>query len=185
MRVVAFTGMPGSGKSEAVAEARKRGLPIVSMGDFVRETVRAQGLAATDENLGRVATRMRKEHGADWWARRTCDRIQAQWTHAPLVVIDGVRTVAEIRTFRERLGAAFHLVAIEAPPALRIERLRKRMRSDDPRDASDLAARDQREIAWGILEAIQSADNQVENAPPLHEFQRRIGALFDRLTSAG
>jgi dephospho-CoA kinase len=184
MRVVAFTGMPGSGKSEAVAEAKRRGLPIVSMGDFVREAVRSQGLAGTDENLGRIATQMRRDHGADYWAQRTCDRVMDTYQDAPLVIIDGVRTLAEIEVFRRRLGTSFHLVAITVPDAVRAERLTKRQRSDDPADAKLIAQRDQREIGWGILQAIASADTVIDNSPPLSEFRRHVAGLFDQLTSA-
>jgi dephospho-CoA kinase len=165
MRVVAFTGMPGSGKSEAVAEAKRRGLP-------------------TDENLGRIATQMRRDHGADYWAQRTCDRVMDTYQDAPLVIIDGVRTLAEIEVFRRRLGTSFHLVAITVPDAVRAERLTKRQRSDDPADAKLIAQRDQREIGWGILQAIASADTVIDNSPPLSEFRRHVAGLFDQLTSA-
>lgn len=183
MGVVAFTGMPGAGKSEAVAEAKRRGLPIVSMGDFVREAVRSQGLPGTDENLGRIATQMRKEKGADYWAQRTCDRVLDEFQDKPLVIIDGVRTLAEIEVFRRRLGTTFHLVAIQVPDAVRAQRLIERQRSDDPGDPKKISERDKREIGWGILEAIASADTVLDNSPPLSEFRRHVSQLFDRLTS--
>lgn len=183
MRVVAFTGMPGAGKSEAVAEAKRRGWPVVSMGDFVREAVKTQALPGIDENLGKVATQMRNEHGADYWAKLTCDRILRDHQDKPLVVIDGVRTLAEIETFRKRLGRAFHLVAIHASDELRAERLLKRQRSDDPAEKKDIVKRDQREIGWGILEAIAAADTVIDNTPPLSNFRRHVDELFEKLTS--
>lgn len=184
MRVVAFTGMPGAGKSEAVAEAKRRGLPIVSMGDFVREAVKSQGLPGTDENLGRIATQMRQEKGADYWAQRTCDHILDQYQGEPLVIIDGVRTLAEIDVFRRRLGASFHLVAITVSDAVRAQRLIERQRTDDPADLKKMEQRDKREIAWGILDAIASADTVLNNLPPLSEFRKNVSELFNRLTSA-
>lgn len=183
MRVVAFTGMPGAGKSEAVAEAKRRGLPIVSMGDFVRQAVKSQGLPGTDENLGRIATQMRKEKGADYWAQRTCDRVMDAHQDESLVIIDGVRTLAEIEVFRRRLGTSFHLVAITVPDAVRAQRLIERQRSDDPADVKKMEERDKREIGWGILEAIASADTVLNNLPPLSEFQKHVSELFDKLTS--
>ncbi len=184
MRVVAFTGMPGAGKSEAVAEAKRRGLPIVSMGDFVRQAVKSQGLPGTDENLGRIATQMRKEKGADYWAQRTCDNVLDDHQDEGLVIIDGVRTLAEIEVFRRRLGTSFHLVAITVPDAVRAQRLIERQRSDDPADVRKMEARDKREIGWGILEAIASADTVLNNSPPLSEFRLHVSELFDKLTSA-
>ena len=182
MRVVAFTGMPGAGKSEAVEEARRRGLPVVSMGDFVRAEVRAQNLEPTDENVGRVATAMRKQHGADHWAQRTADRIEQEWKDRPLVVIDGVRTLIEVETFRKRLGSSFHLVAIDAPFEVRADRLRARGRSDDAKEKTLVEKRDERERAWGIEQAIASADTHIVNTPPLSDFRQRIDRLFEDLT---
>ncbi|MBI2077184.1 MAG: flagellar hook-basal body complex protein FliE [Euryarchaeota archaeon] len=181
MRVLAFTGMPGAGKSEAVEEARRRGLPVVSMGDFVRAAVREQRLEPTDENVGRVATAMRKEHGPDYWAQRTADRIEREWKDRPLVVIDGVRTLAEVKAFRARLGSAFHLVAIDAPFEVRAERLRLRGRSDDAKDKALVEKRDEREKGWGIEQAIASADTHIRNTPPLSDFRKRIDTLFEEL----
>ena len=45
VRVVAIAGMPGSGKGEVAAVLAARGIPILSMGDMVREEVRRRGLA--------------------------------------------------------------------------------------------------------------------------------------------
>lgn len=183
MRVIAFTGMPGAGKTDAVAEAKRRGLPIVVMGDFVRAEVRNRGLPPIDENLGRVATEMRQRFGADVWANRTADDLMAQHQKDPLVVIDGVRTLAEVETLRRRLGRSFYLVSIEAPPADRARRLMARARSDAPLSPADVAERDRREISWGIQEAMRGADERLENLGTLAQFEAQVRALFDRLTA--
>lgn len=182
MRVVAFTGMPGAGKSEAVAEARRRGLPIVTMGDFVRAATSAQGLPLTDENLGRIATQMRRERGADWWAQRTCDEIERRHRGSRLVVIDGVRTLEEVEAFRRRLGAAFQLVAVETSLEMRADRLRRRGRPDDGTTVEQVRERDEREVGWGIDRAIAAADETLRNVQDLDGFRREVVALFDRLT---
>ncbi|MCZ7397335.1 MAG: AAA family ATPase, partial [Candidatus Methanoperedens sp.] len=52
MKIIAFVGMPASGKSEASAMARALNIPIVNMGDVVREETAKRGLPPTDENIG-------------------------------------------------------------------------------------------------------------------------------------
>lgn len=182
MRVVAFTGMPGAGKSEAVALARERGLPIVRMGDFVWAEARRRGLELTDENVGRIATLMRKEQGADHWAQQTADLILKSHASDRLVVIDGVRSLAEVQTLRTRLGSGFHLVAIEAPLEVRTRRLLARGRRDDVADSDLVRRRDEREREWGLEDAIRAADSRVANSGVLPPFRKAIGALLDRLT---
>jgi dephospho-CoA kinase len=59
VRVVAFTGMPASGKSAAVAVAREQGFPVFRMGDLVIDEVKRRGLPLEEEHVGPVATCMR------------------------------------------------------------------------------------------------------------------------------
>lgn len=183
--VIAFTGLPGSGKSEAVRVARERDVPVIRMGDFILEEVQRRGHPPDEEHIGPVATGMRNEHGADVWARRTLERLPAATAdgRAPLVVIDGVRSLAEIERFRSELGAAFVLVAIDAADELRHERLRGRGRSDDPQDLAVIAARDAREKGWGIEDAVRRADHRIENDADLERLRARIGALLERLAA--
>lgn len=184
MHVVAFTGMPGAGKTDAVEEARRRGLPIVVMGDFVRAEARARGLDPVDANLGAVAQDMRRTQGADVFARKTVDEIQRRHATDPLVVVDGVRSLDEIRTLRSRLGRTFHLVAIEAPEPQRHARLRARGRADDSASPEQVRARDEREKAWGLADAIRTADARIQNDGTLESFRRRVSELFDGFTAS-
>lgn len=184
MRVVAFTGLPGSGKTDAVDEARRRGLPIVVMGDFVRAEARAKNLEPVDANLGKLAQELRRQHGPDVLAHRTADRVQKEHRGAKLIVIDGVRSLEEIHAFRTRFGNSFHVVAIEARDDQRHERLRGRGRSDDSTSVEQLKLRDEREKAWGVLEAMQKADMRLSNRGSLDEFRRDVSQLFDRLMSS-
>ena len=40
MKVYGFVGLPGSGKSEAADVARELGIPVVTMGDVIRQACR-------------------------------------------------------------------------------------------------------------------------------------------------
>lgn len=187
VRVLAFTGMPGSGKSEAIAVVRDHNVPVVRMGDFVLAEVRARGHPEDEEHIGPVATGLRHTEGDDVWARRTLQAIRhgdipGIDEHTPLVVIDGVRSPAEIAYFQEALGDDFILVAIESPDKSRHERILGRGRIDDAQDLELVIARDEREKGWGLEEAIRQADHHIHNDGTKQELHERIGALLDRLT---
>lgn len=179
MRVVAFTGMPGSGKSLAVETARDREIPIVRMGDLVREETRQRGLDLDDDSLGRVASGMRDDHGMDVWARRTLDELGR--VDADGAVVDGIRGIAEVERFRDALGEDFVLVAIHASPGTRFERLRDRDRDDAPDDREAFEARDRRELAFGIGTAIALADVLVVNEEDEASFRREVERVLDRV----
>ena len=102
MKIIAFTGMPFSGKTEAVKIARKMNLDIIRMGDIVWEEVKKRGLKLNDKNVGFIANQMRDEFGKDIWAIKTIEKIKLK-NKAQTIVIDGVRCYEEVDRFYERL----------------------------------------------------------------------------------
>jgi len=149
MKLIAFVGMPASGKSEAAAIARKLGIPVVNMGDVVREETQRRGLPPTDENIGGTGTALRKEEGMDVIAKRCVPKIRLIKT--PVVVVDGTRNINEIDQFKKEFGNDFKLIAIHTPLEIRLERLKKRARSDDMNSMEELKRRDERKSAGGWI----------------------------------
>jgi dephospho-CoA kinase len=159
MRVFLLTGMPGSGKSEAVKVAEEVGIPVHHMGSLVREMVKAKGFEVDRANMQAVADGERKKFGPDIWAKRTLRLISA----APTVVIDGTRSLVEVAFFRRELGAGLTLVCVHASPRTRWERIDRRRRDDDPATFAELRERDQNELRWGLGEVIATADVMLVN----------------------
>jgi dephospho-CoA kinase len=118
MKIIAFTGMPASGKSEAVQLAKDKGIPVIRMGDMVWEETKRQGKPLDDKNVGEIAHSMREKHGMNIWAKRTVEKIHSL-KKSPLLVIDGVRNMEEIEYFKKELGMDFLVIAIDAPDELR------------------------------------------------------------------
>lgn len=171
--------MPFSGKSEAVKIAKEFDIPVIRMGDMIWDEVRSQGLDLTDENVGKIANNMRKEHGEDIWARRTIKKIKKMKTE-DILVVDGVRNTEEVETFKQNLAEEFILVAVEVPDKLRYLRAMNRGRQDDALDLEKVKQRDKREIGWGLDRVIASADIVISNRGSLEEFQSKINDLFKR-----
>ena len=178
MRVIGTVGLPGSGKGEAAAVARKEGIPVVTMGDVIREECRDRGLDPA-EHHGEIATALREENGPDAVAERSLPLIEKELETAETVLVDGLRSMIEVDRFREAFGEDFLLVSIEAPFDLRAKRL-----GDRGRDASDvkteaLRARDERELSFGMGEAMADADVTVENTDSLETFRRTIRRILE------
>ena len=179
MKIIAFVGMPASGKSEASAVARSLNIPVVSMGDAVREEAARRGLPPTDENIGGTGTKLRREEGMEAIARRCVPKIRT--LNSPVVVVDGTRNIEEIDYFRQQFGDDFKLIAIYAPFQLRFERAKYRARSDDICTADELKKRDEREKGWGLDKAIEKADITIKNINSLEKFKEEIKKTFDAL----
>jgi dephospho-CoA kinase len=180
MKIIAFTGMPASGKSEAVQLAKDKGIPVVRMGDLVWEETSRQGKTLNDTNVGEVATSMRQKQGMDVWAKRTVEKIRTM-KKSSLIVIDGIRNTEELDYFKKELDNDFHVVAIEAADEIRRKRQLTRGRPDDSKDVKALEQRDKREISWGIQKVIASADSIIINNGTLTEFQKKILAFLEKI----
>ncbi len=179
MKLIAFVGMPASGKSEAAAIAKKFGIPVVNMGDVVREETAQRGLPPTDENIGGTGTSLRREKGMDIIAKRCVPKIRLIKT--PVVVVDGTRNINEIEYFKKEFGNDFMLIAIHTPFEMRFERVRKRARSDDMNSTEELKRRDEREKGWGLDKAIEKADITIDNTQTIEKFQKQIELLLGKI----
>jgi len=178
MRVIGVVGLPASGKGEFSKIAEGMGIPVVVMGDVIRNAVKEAGLSPTDKNLGAVADRLRAEEGMDAIANRCVAAIVDQG--APLALVDGIRGDAEIRVFRRQFPG-FILVAIDSSFEHRLERLGSRGRSDDGTSAAALRVRDERERRWGLDAALAMADTRIRNDGTLMEYAAAVRSLLDRL----
>lgn len=168
-KVLVVTGMPGAGKEEFVKVAKRKGHTIIRMGDVVRQEAERQGVVMDDKGIGGFASSERQAYGPDIWALRCLDVLGP----GP-AVIDGSRSLMEMRAFRSALGEGTELVAVHSSPAVRFERLRKRNRSDAPRSIQEFADRDERELGWGLGSLIAMADIMLVNEGTLEEFHALV-----------
>jgi len=159
LRIVAITGMPGAGKSTAAQALVKLGWSRVVMGDVIRSETKRRGLDPDAKNTGEVMKLLRKERGESAVADLCLESIAK--SKAEKVVVDGIRSMAEVDAFRKK--AVVLLVAVDASPERRYELLRDRGRKDDPLTYEMFAERDWRELGVGIGRAIALADETVSN----------------------
>lgn len=172
MKIIAFVGMPASGKSEAARIASQMGVPVVNMGDVIRKEVLRRGLEPNDSNTGMVANDLRKCEGMNAVAVRCISQIKE--AGSDLVVVDGVRGIAEVECFRQEFAEGFILISIYAPIEVRFSRIQKRARSDDMNTIEGLRNRDERELGWGMGEAIEASSVEIENNFTLEVFRKDV-----------
>ena len=180
--IIIVTGMPGSGKSKIVKEFERRGFPSVSMGDVVREETLKRGLELTKENVAKVSIRLRQELGQNAVAKLTVEKVRELLKESDVVVIDGVRSLDEVGTFRGAFpDEKIIVVAVHTPPKQRFERLRARGRHDDPKTWEDFEERDWKELRFGIGSVIAMADYMLVNDGSHDEYEKNVRELVDRI----
>jgi dephospho-CoA kinase len=182
MKIIAFTGMPCSGKSEAVQIAKDMNFPVMRMGDMVWKEVKKRKLPLDEKNVGHIADKMRKDFGMDIWAKRTLEQIST-YEKEKCIVIDGIRNIEEIEIFKKKLGKDFIIIAVTASNEIRQKRFLNRGREDDSSDVQDFKDRDKRELNWGLGNVIASADIIIPNKDGMAAFKDDIRKILDRILS--
>jgi dephospho-CoA kinase len=157
--IVAITGMPGAGKSTAAQALVAKGWKRVVMGDVIRDETKRRGLEPDSKNTGEVMKRLRDERGEAAVAELCLEVIQK--ARSDRVVVDGVRSMAEVETFRK--SADVILVVVHASRRRRFALLKERGRRDDPLSYEMFLKREERELGVGIGNAIALADEMVSN----------------------
>ncbi len=178
MRVIGTVGLPGSGKGEAATVAEELGVPVVTMGDVIREACRARGLDPA-EHHGEIATALREENGPDAIAQESLPQIEDELETSEAVLVDGIRSGVEVERFEDAFGDDFVLVSIEAPFEVRAERLGERARDQTDENEEGLRQRDERELGFGLDRAMARTDAVIDNTDTLDSFRNQIRALLE------
>ncbi len=179
--VVCVTGMPGAGKSVFAEVSKDLGFEIFRMGDDVRMEAERRRIPPSDENLGAIMMQLRQSGGPVAIAVLCKRRIEKE-ASSELVLIDGIRNINEFHYYK-KLGKAV-LVSIHTSPQSRFEFLKARARSDSPSIFASFEARDRRELAVGIGEAIALADQVIINSGTLDELKDKAYEVLKSLKEA-
>ncbi len=181
MITIAFTGMPFSGKTEAMGVAKDKNLQVFRMGDIVWDEVKKRGLKINDKNVGFIANEMREKYGKKIWAIKTIEKIKAKAITSKIILIDGIRSSEEVEYFKNVLNTEFILIGIISSDNLRYQRAVSRKRKDDNKTITKIIDRDKREINWGIKKVINMADIIVSNNGNLLDFKFKIEKIINNL----
>ena len=192
-KVLVLTGLPGSGKSVASEIAKSMNIPIIIMGNVIRRETAERGLEPNSRNIGMVAIDLRKKFGDDVVLQRIWPIISEELEHNNLVLIDGMRSIAEKNALVQLMGFEPEILAILASEDIRNSRLIERKRSDDVElelieedkktKNQAISERDAREKGWGVESLLDQAHYQLLNEDSLDLFRISVKALLERLNN--
>lgn len=178
MKIVIVTGMPGAGKSEVANAFRNANIPVIIMGDIVREETRRRGLEANPENTRKIMLELREIGGPGAIASHCLDSLQN--LDSDIVVIEGCRSIAEIDVFDDYADEV-QIICVHASPKIRYLRLRERNRSDAPDTWEVFRERDLREISVGLGGVIALSDIMIVNDGTLEEIRSHSQEIVKKM----
>ena len=144
-KIIAFVGMPGSGKSTAVDYLTEKGYPKVYFGGVIYDAMRKAGIEITPESQTKFREEIREREGNDFVVNRIIKQINglidAGQHH---IVADGLYSWTEYKILKRAFPGELSVIAVLAPRRLRHHRLANR--SDRPFTAEEAKTRDWAEI---------------------------------------
>jgi len=147
--------------------------------------IKHRGLKLNEANVGVVANELRKREGPAAIATRCIPLIEERGKGRQAVVVDGIRSSAEVEEFRKIFGNRFYLLAVLASEQKRYSRTVARERADDVRSLEAFREKDARELSWGLNEALSSPDFTLSNEGTLAEHRRRAAEIIKKIMAGG
>ncbi|MCS7097052.1 MAG: AAA family ATPase [Candidatus Methanomethylicia archaeon] len=180
--IICITGMPGAGKTTVNEIIKKKfNLPIIVMGDVIREEAKIRGIPQTSENLSLLMLKMRKEMGANIVALKCIETMKN--IESDFIVIEGVRNLEEVEEFK-KLGKVI-VIVVHSSPRTRFQRLTSRGRSDDPKTWEEFCLRDLRELDIGIGKVIALADEVIVNEENIENLEKEAIKVISKVMGYG
>lgn len=150
-------------------------IPVIVMGDIVREEATRRKLSHTPKTLGEIMLNLRRKFGPAVIANRCKEKIiKLKVTY---IVIDGARSEAEIECFRQIFEYVI-VVTVHSSPKVRFQRLVERRRPDDAFTWETFRERDSRELDVGLGRVIAQADVVLVNEGEPKDLKNQVVQLL-------
>ena len=179
--ILGLSGTNGAGKGEVLTYLEARSFYPHSLSDVIRDVLRERGQQETRERMIETGNEIRAARGPGGLAQVLAERLVPDRNY----VVDSIRHPAEVEVLRQRTNS-FHLVWVTADETTRLERIRERGRSGDPRTLEELRRLEGRELASDdpsaqqLLAVRDLADFTVENDGTREELQTKVQEVLER-----
>lgn len=181
LKIIAFVGLTGSGKSTAVEHFTTKGFPKVYFGGVILDAMKEAGIEITEQNERQFREDYRQKYGKDAVARKIVEQIHhLAEAGQHRIIADGIYTWTEYKIMKSEFPGELHVVATVAPRQLRYHRLSQR--PVRPLTSTEAYARDTAEIE--NLEKggpIAIADHYLINNGSIEHFDEQLDSLASEL----
>lgn len=182
VKIIAFVGLTGSGKSEAVNYVTSLGIPKVYFGGVILGAMKQAGIEWTEANERQFREEIRAREGKDFVVKRIIDEIHDLIDSGQrAIVADGLYTWTEYKMLKHEFPGELTVAAIVAPKHLRHHRLTTR--PIRPLTIEEANSRD-----WAEIENLEKggpiaiADYYVHNEGDIDSLHKHIDELIRKLS---
>lgn len=149
VKILAFVGLAGSGKSSAVDYLTEQGYPKIYFGGVIYKAMAAAGIEITWDSQKKFREEIREREGKDFVVKRAIqeahDLIDAGQKR---IILDGLYTWSEYKILKHEFPGEMTVIAIVTPKHLRYKRMANR--PERPMTEHEIDQRD-----WAEIENIE------------------------------
>ena len=176
MIIIGITGTLGAGKG-TIVDFLTKGKDFVhfSVRAFIAEEILRRRMAVNRDSMVKVANDLRKNNSPSYITDCLYEEALVKGRNS---VIESIRTPGEIYSLRQKGG--FYLLAVDADPVIRYERIKQRQSETDHIDYETFLENEKREMdstdpnAQNIGKCIELADFKLWNNGTMEQLNRQI-----------
>jgi dephospho-CoA kinase len=179
MTIIGVTGTLGAGKGTVVDYLAAKGFAHYSARDFIIREIERRGLPVNRDTMTVVANDLRATHSPSYIAETLCDEARSAGKNA---VVESLRTEGEIAALRAK--GHFLLIAIDADPKIRYERIVARGSETDNISFEKFLADEAREMhatdpnKQNLARCIELADHRLMNNGTKEELFSQVDKIL-------
>lgn len=185
MLIIGITGTLGAGKGTVVEYlVENKGFSHYSVRAFLLKEINRRGMAENRDSMVIVANELRSVHGPSYITDQLY--LEAEMT-GKNCIIESIRTPGEIESLRKK--GRFFLIAVDADPELRYERIVKRSSETDRISFSTFTENESREMTardpnkQNLRACIQQADFILTNNKEKEDLFLETEKILHTITS--
>ena len=178
--VLAAVGKNGTGKDYFLEYvAKKYNLPMISIGDVVRELASKDGLELTRENLHKTSKKYMGQFGQTFFPEQIVKKIED--SDSKIYLVSGIRPLSDVRFLKAAFGDQFVLVdVVISDDAVRYERMLARGAERDGNSVEKLKEFDAgEERLFQTSETEKMADYVIKNDGSVEDFYAAIEEFYE------
>lgn len=181
VKILAFVGLTGSGKSEAVTYVCEKHVPKLYFGGVIYDEMNKEGIEITPDSQQAFREQWREREGKDVVVKKVIENAKRLIDAGQRrIVLDGLYTWTEYRLLKHEFPGEMTVVAIVAPKPLRYRRLATR--PERPFTHQQAEQRD-----WSEIENLEKggpiaiADYFVHNDSSVEALRARLDDVLEQI----